>query len=173
MGKDEYAFYKSIGICVRCHKRKAEPNKVMCMECADKDAEYTKRRREMDLAHIKAREAEKYQELKESGICVRCKRRAATPGYVDCPSCRGKVRRKRYLERQDIERSERPSYGLCYICGSPVVEGKKVCESCYEKRLKAMEACLQKRPEGFNDYWKSQNHLIYAGRRGCANGSTD
>lgn len=29
-------FWKSLGICTRCHKRKAEPGKTQCLECNEK-----------------------------------------------------------------------------------------------------------------------------------------
>lgn len=29
-----------------------------------------------------------------------------------------------------IQRSERPAYGMCYICGSPVKDGEKLCREC-------------------------------------------
>ena len=71
-----------------------------------------------------------YADRKEQGLCTRCGKRKATNGTV-CLDCYAKRRRKKY----GIERSERPTYGECYICGRDVLKGKRVCESCYHRLL--------------------------------------
>lgn len=47
--KSDYDFYKSIGICVRCHKNQAEPNRVMCLECIDKESDRSRESRKRNL----------------------------------------------------------------------------------------------------------------------------
>lgn len=160
--KEEYDFYKSHGICVRCHKNAAEPNKVMCLECADKERDTDKSKRERNLQSMRSRDREKYHKLKEQGICVYCKKRPAILGKTKCSKCFAKIRARRDVNRSDIPRSEHVSYGICYICGkNNVIPGHGVCENCYKIRLQAMEKCNKNRPEGFNDFWKSDNKIIF------------
>ena len=56
----EYHFYKGLGICVRCHKNEAEPNKVMCLECIDKESEYKKNKRSQKLNEQRTNDLNKY-----------------------------------------------------------------------------------------------------------------
>lgn len=160
--KEEYDFYKSIGICVRCHKNSAEPNKSMCIECADKEAEYNRNKRNRKPISIKAKDLDKYYRLKEAGICTYCKHEQAISGKTKCSKCLAKIRRKRDEKRQELYRSEWVSYGICYLCGkNPVMKGKGVCEKCYEVRLEAINKCIKNRRQDFNKCWKNENKLLF------------
>ena len=125
--------YKQLGICVVCKKRKAEPNSSSCLECLEKDR---KRKAEYRMhGHYNNEKSNQlhrklYASRKEQGICTRCGERKATNGTV-CLDCYVKRRKQNY----GISRSERPSYGECYICGRVVLKGKRVCESCYHRLL--------------------------------------
>ena len=163
--KADYDFYKSIGICVRCHKNSAEPNKVMCFECADKERENNRNKRERNIESFKKRDSDQYYRLKEQGICTCCKHEKAVPRKTKCAKCLAKIRTKRQSKRNDIDRSERCSYGICYICGkNPILPGKGVCAECYKLRLSAIKKCNSNRKDGFNEYWKQKNKLIFGGR---------
>lgn len=74
---EEYHFYKDLKICVRCHKNPAEPHKVMCLECADKDNEQSRKNRQKNSEERKKRDLGKYNRLKEMGICTYCKHEKA------------------------------------------------------------------------------------------------
>lgn len=133
---DDYSFYKRLGICVRCKKEQAEPNRVMCWECNDKEKEIYRKNRETNREKRNKRDLDKYNKLKEMGICTYCKHEKAMPGKYKCEKCLSKLKRKRDAKREDIIRYERVSYGLCYICGkNELKSGFRVCESCYNKRL--------------------------------------
>lgn len=94
-----------------------------------------------------------------------CKHEKAVPGTTKCAKCLAKIRTKRQAKRCEIARSERRSYGICYICGkNPVLPRKGACAECYEVRLEAMGKCLENREEGFNTYWKQENKLIFGGK---------
>ena len=150
--KEEYDFFKSIGICVRCHKNSAEPNKVMCLECAGRDADRyrVKGRSETTLQKDAVRKKKHYEKCKLQGICPKCGR--TTDRHVFCKICRSKIRNHKERNRTDIGRSEWISYGICYLCGkAPAMDGKKVCSKCYETRLKAINKCVsesQKKEKG-------------------------
>ncbi len=81
---EEYHFYKDLHICVRCHKNQAEPNKVMRLECADKEREQNRDSRKRNLEKEKKRDLEKYYKLKEMGICTYCKHEKAVVGKTKC-----------------------------------------------------------------------------------------
>lgn len=164
--KADYDFYKSIGICVRCHKRIAEPNKVMCLECADKERMNAKKKRERNIDLEKKRDLDKYYWLKSQRICTYCKHEKAVPEKTKCKKCLAKIKARRKAKRCEIDRSERRSYGICYICGkNPILPGKGVCKECYETRTTAIQKCIDSRDEGFNDYWKRENNLFFSNKK--------
>lgn len=164
--KADYDFYKSIGICVRCHKRVAEPNKVMCFKCADMERVRDREKRERNHESEKKRDLDKYYWLKSQRICTYCKHEKAVPGKTKCKKCLAKIKAKRQAKRCEIDRSERRSYSICYICGkNPILPGKGVCKECYETRTTAIQKCIDSRDEGFNDYWKRENNLFFSNKK--------
>ena len=157
--KAEYHFYKGLGICVRCHKLKAEPNRVCCYECIDRDKI---RDREKYIKHadkINKRDKERYKALKEQGICTYCKHEKAVPGKTKCQKCLNKLQRKRILKQNGIPRSERPSYEMCYLCGkAELFEDKKVCAACYEKRYQSISKIMYM---PVSKEWRNDNKAVY------------
>lgn len=158
----EYHFYKDLGICVRCHKNPAEPHKVLCLECAFADTERTKRKREEAIERYKKRDLDKYYKLKEQGICTYCKHEKAVAGKTKCAKCLAKIRSKKEQKRQDICRSERISYGLCYICGDKAIDGKGVCQKCYETRLESISKIMYMKTD---EYWRNDNKVVFSKRK--------
>ena len=71
MNKDDYAWYKSHNICVRCRHERAEPNRVICWECIDKEKEYDRKKRNSPIEEYKKRDMNKYNDLKAKGICTK------------------------------------------------------------------------------------------------------
>ena len=133
--------FKEYGICAKCGKRMAEPNKALCFECSEMEMVYQKRYlskmtdEEQEIFKDKSRVTAmtRYHKLKNSGICVSCGRRKALNGNVFCLDCKVRKKKKR-MENHSIYRHERPDYGLCFICGRPVYENHRTCKDCYEKR---------------------------------------
>lgn len=155
---EEYHFYKDLHICVRCHKNPAEPYKVMCMECAIADSKRTKRKRQENKEEQKKHDLDKYYQLKEQGICTYCKHEKAVAGKTKCAKCSAKIKNRKEQKRQDIRRSERMSYGLCYICGDKAINGKGVCQKCYKTRLESVEKIMYL---PVSKCWKKQNKLVF------------
>lgn len=92
--KEEYDFYKSIGVCVDCKNEPAYGKQVVCVVCAVKRQDT---QHKYYLAHkeaIRARENEqkriKYKERKEKELCPKCGKKKVTPGYKTCTLCRYK-----------------------------------------------------------------------------------
>lgn len=156
---DEYHFYKDLKICVRCHKNAAEPKKVLCLECSDKDHEQYQKYRSENLVKLKEKDNNKYSMLKEQGICTYCKHEKAMPGKTKCRKCLAKIRNKRNAKKSDISRSERVAYGICYICGkNRCMKDKGVCLKCYQTRLESVKKIMYLPG---NEYWKNDNKLIF------------
>lgn len=162
--RNKVKYMKRIGKCIRCGKNDAEPGKTMCLECAGKESDdYFLKYREKKLEYCKVHDAKKRLERKANGICVCCGKRPADTKSL-CVQCKAMYRKRNNARRNDIHRSERVSYGICYICGkNPAIPGKGVCSECYKIRVAAMQKCNDARKEGFNDYWKQENKLIFGG----------
>ena len=155
---EEYHFYKGLKICVRCHKEVAEPNKVMCYECLEKENQYMREKRKSKEAREK--DLSKYYELKERGICTYCKKAKAIEGRTKCKKCLDKIRNKRNSKKCDIDRSERVSYGLCYICGNDgLYQDTHVCEKCYKKRYESISKIMYDKAS--NNCWKQDNKAVF------------
>lgn len=172
--KSNREYRVSIGICTRCGKNKAEPNKRLCMECLGKENDtyyvngVSAKKKESDKMRKRAYTVAR----REAGLCYRCGKTKASYGRM-CERCRAKARSYRESARCDILRSERPYYGICYICGiDEVVNGKKVCQRCYSKRLETIPAMLAAPNHA---YFEQLNYaricMIRANRREKTNGS--
>lgn len=128
MRKEYYHTYKKLGICTACGKNKAEENRILCFECAEKDAnrvrtydkkrksEYNKRKRELCDAF---------------GVCTTCMKKDKYKGKR-CIECYLKAKKK-YKEKQldagKIPRNLWEEFELCAICGQPRQEGSKLCKT--------------------------------------------
>lgn len=157
--KEEYDFFKELHICIRCKKESAEPNKVMCWECNERDKKYDKQKRERHIEEYRKKDKEKYQILKENGICTYCKKRKAAQGKLKCEKCLSILKNRKDNKRTDIPRNERISYGLCYTCGkNELMDGKGVCAKCYEIRLKSISKIMHLQT---NEQWKKDNSMLF------------
>lgn len=154
--KENRQYLIKIGMCSRCGKNKAEPHKKMCYECLGKDKDYY---RASDKTKKIERDKENLKKAIESGKCRSCKSKKAVYG-VFCPSCYRKQIMYRQRGKNGIDRSERVSYGLCYICGKPVLSGKGVCSDCYKTRVR----CIQIAAESPNrdDYFRRLNNEFWS-----------
>ena len=146
--QQRYYWLKEHKICVSCAQADAMPGRVRCPDCLYKSNEASiKRNRQtysIQKEKIKTKKKEKYRKRKEAGLCVRCGK-LVYKKYAMCYECLIKDRRKveRYRKKKreesgifyDDYRQYRLENGLCYFCGKPVVEGKKVCEVHYKQNV--------------------------------------
>lgn len=155
--------YLDIGICPRCRKRPVEPNKRACYECLALDRDRYKRKRQNGSYDQKAdteRKRRQAEERRKKGLCYRC---GKYPAEGLCGRCKAKAARYREKYSQDIKRSERPSYGRCYICGKQeLYEGHKVCKKCYQKRLETIPDMLAVQD---HEYFDGLNRLIFCNKK--------
>lgn len=145
---ERYERLKAEGVCVRCAKRPARPEKVHCQACAD----YLHVQKTTEAAHRERRE--RYLWYKAHGICTECERRPAAIGLTRCPECAERLaakpsritperRRELYLRRK--------ANGTCTCCKSrKAEEGKVKCRECARKQHIAYmrRRVLRIRPDG-------------------------
>ncbi len=162
----DYEWYKSIGLCVLCHKEKPAPGRVTCLNCLDRQSVYQAREgvRERRRNHyiqnrdlILERNKKRREEKKKTGICVYCSRQATHGIY--CYECFLKTRKsqRKLAENRLKQRHEKglvrekwKENGLCYLCGYPTLPGLKVCEHHYDVLKKAGEKGHQSMNESVN-----------------------
>lgn len=158
--KDETRkFLKNIGLCPKCGKNSLWGNEKMCLECSATAYEENRRNREKRNAYAKEYYKKSMEELKKLGLCRSCRKRNVEKGHTYCSTCLAK-KRERSHGKVDIPRNERPSYGLCYICGRSLNGNKKICPQCSEKMTKNLPKM------GDNIYWRRQNRLL-GGAESC------
>lgn len=156
--KQNKEYRAKIGMCVNCGKSKAEPHKKLCYECLCKSQDSDKKRDRSD--YLKHYSKIRRQSRIESGMCPTCGKHKTQDGKL-CEWCKSYLKRYRDKNRCDLSRSERPNYGICYICGkNPIMKDKKVCESCYEVRLKTLPAMFS---NVNNENFKTLNNQVWKG----------
>lgn len=150
MGNEQYWFYVDHGMCPRCRKRKALPNRTMCGECLYKQNEAQIQRyrtmTEDDKKRINERLRIRYQQRKLAGICVTCGKKSAIPGEVSCFECKEKSRKIKEKSRRRKGALPKILFGdgyHCAICGADV-ENCKLCNECYLRSMRALEIAHEK-----------------------------
>ena len=78
--RELYAQRKAEGICTRCGKRLAGTQNLMCDICAA--AQKVRQKKDARKKGIMSRE-----EARDLGICIRCMKAEARPGYSLCADC--------------------------------------------------------------------------------------
>ena len=139
-GRRQHAERKAAGICTKCGRAPARPDRTTCEPCAE-------RHRARDRArHARAKaegipyggrdpEARRRAGRKSSrrrsearlaaGLCIRCGAVPPEEGRSMCEPCRDDRRdaaRVRHHDRRDA--------GLCVNCGTPAPDGKAYCRPC-------------------------------------------
>ena len=144
MADESYYWYKSHGICVKCKKNNASPNRIMCDECREKwnsvrreknkDPEYKNWKKQYNKAHK--------EKMLENGLCPMC----GKPLYQGHKPCyehwlKNRKRWKRYEENhRGTIRSQWREAGLCLNCGKQRKAGSSFCK--YHQAM--MEKSLEK-----------------------------
>lgn len=145
-----------LGLCPRCQKVKLYIGEKKCPDCLEKQREFKKSHR--DYINQKQRiDYVKRKAKRDESKCIYCQKRPPEPGYKSCEYCRAE-RRKKYNARMAgrLTPMERPRYGLCYYCGEPVIDGKKVCQKHYD-----MSVSNLKRASNQNHWWRKDEHMRY------------
>lgn len=167
-GKLLYEWYKEHGICVRCGQMDAVKGKTKCVTCLEKNAESQRRLREKKSAEELELQAEKnkayyrerYQKLKEAGLCVNCAKPQVSTSKVYCIDCAIKNQRRNNKRKCGIERYERKVYGKCYVCNDPVGKNGNLCDKCYAMVCANLPTKMN---EKLYKMHKQQNKAIFGG----------
>lgn len=126
------------GICPRCGKNEIFGDEKNCIECRFNSFEYTQEHRDRETYNRQHREWERRvnQELRDAGICPRCKKRKADSGYKTCGICRAKAKEYYTAKKSKPNRAERQAkQGLCFFCDRPIKPKYKVCEVHYQMNV--------------------------------------
>ena len=138
--RHEAAARKAEGLCSRCGREPAAPDRSSCEPCLEKRrasdrAKYAagkalglkyggadvEAKRRAGRAKSKRRQKARI----EAGLCIRCGKQQPAEGGTTCVPCRAK--------RQQAEKrqyAERRAAGCCARCGGPVHDGLSRCRSC-------------------------------------------
>lgn len=144
--KENYQYYKRIGICTHCHREKAEEGRVLCLMCKMDNRKYKKK---YDPEKTRARDKAKREYRKANGLCTNCGARPQQHKLL-CHKCHSTILRRKEKNGK-IPRCEWVAYGLCYSCGKEgLMEGKKVCAICYEKKYKSISKIMNMSAEQKN-----------------------
>ncbi len=96
--REDYHFYKRLGICVSCGKNKAAMGKVRCEECLAKVTnavnknrkEKTDEQKEFDRLKKNAYMRELRARKKQNGVCQWCNKPLSQYSNLFCIDCRVK-----------------------------------------------------------------------------------
>ena len=132
-------WYKELGFCTACRKRKAVSGKVRCSECIEKGKKqkriYGAEHKEHISTYAKEYSKRTYEERKADGVCVRCGKREPEAGKWSCTEClrkQAQYRKDSFLRNGGMPRWLAADLLYCTVCKrNTAIEGKKVCDSCY------------------------------------------
>ena len=143
-------------ICPRCGRNKVLIGKS-CSDCLQKQSDY----REKNKDEINSKNAiyykDRYERLKLEGICTKCAKRKAMTNKTMCSICLG--RKRDYAEnyyKEDINRHERPAYGLCYFCGDKLDGEWRICSKCRDRCINNLPKTPHK-----NEQWDRDNIALF------------
>lgn len=137
---------KSAHVCVQCGRVDARTlaGRSFCLQHGKRRSDLAKQN--YDPEHQKElREARKDRWI-AAGLCSNCGHPKEEPDKKLCINCR--VRAKMRKERKKAEDGVLPRGfgGKCYQCNSaPAIEGKKLCRTCYDRRVAILRDMASKR----------------------------
>ena len=98
---------------------------------------------------------ERYQDLKDRGICVYCKTVPAQDGKTSCRICREKQRRQTEEKRAALRKMR-----ICTECGSRRVYGdEKICPECSARKY-TLNLKYNRDPEKESQYHKNEKRRV-------------
>lgn len=161
---NDYNWYKTLGICPMCRKKKPALDHVICLECMSDASEKNRKRRERLTAeqrHAESQRAVEYkrqrrERRKAEGVCVECGKRPPKEGRIRCAVCLHKhsERMKRYHRAKGCKPHELLlAHDVCYICGGVPLPGKRLCAVHYDIAIANLNKAFQK-IDHYNHPWR-------------------
>ena len=156
----------SMGFCYRCKKERIFGDEKICPECLAKASIINKKSVEKRYGNFHNFYLDDIAKIKAKGLCRACRKEKVLEGHTYCAECLAKnnercrrERAKKSLNRVGIDRSERFSFGLCYLCGEPLdIPDKRLCSSCCEKLGHNFDGHRNK-----NQVWRKNSQLVFGG----------
>ena len=142
----EHAERKAAGICARCGKAPARPDRTTCEPCAEQHRARDRARHAKAKAEGipyggrdpearrragRKRSRRRSEARKEAGLCIRCGQVPPAEGRAMCEPCREDRR-----QAKRARHAERRAAGLCVTCAAPAPGGKAYCDPCSGTRSK-------------------------------------
>ena len=139
-----YAGRVAAGLCARCGRAEAVPDRTTCEPCAEKHRARDKARYERAKAQGipyggrdpearrragRKRSRRRAEARAAAGLCIRCGHAPPEEGRSMCEPCR----EDRRQAKRDRHR-ERRAAGLCVHCAAPAPDGKAYCDPCAKHR---------------------------------------
>ena len=136
----QHAERRAAGICTKCGRAPARPERTLCDPCAerhrvrDRDRHakaraqgipYGGRDPETKRRADRERSRRRSEARRAAGVCVRCGNAPPAEGRAMCEPCR-EDRRQAKRDRN----AERRAAGLCVRCATPTPDGKAYCNPC-------------------------------------------
>lgn len=123
-------------VCFRCGEKDARTldGRNYCLPCSRYMAALQKKN--YDSEHKNALRNARRAEWKAAGLCSRCGGKKEEPDKAMCIDCTVKSRMTH--RRQNIKHGVLPrgTGGMCCRCNRvPAIEGKKMCQACYDKQV--------------------------------------
>lgn len=157
---------KANHLCVDCKQQDAYTlnGRARCFECAEKYARECRERRAKAPDAYNEAQRELRARWRENGKCTNCgQEKPSWEHHRVCVACR--VKMYRFKKEQRESRDDwfpRGTPGLCYFCLHPVMEGKKVCQSCYDARMPGLEKAREAARAGkSNHIWKKYDDILF------------
>lgn len=132
--KNNYEYYKKIGVCVRCKKNKAEEGKAQCRECLDARAEYALKRHYDGKAKYDKKKHSDYIKRKKQicdafGICPYCMNREKYKGKecIECYTKRNRKYKEKSALKEKLPKNLWGEFERCMMCGGEREDGHKLC----------------------------------------------
>lgn len=145
-GRRLHAERKAAGICAKCARVPARPDRTTCEPCAEQHRARDRARHARAKAEGipyggrdpearrkagRARSRRRSEARRSAGLCVRCGHVPPEEGRGLCEPCRDDRRAARRARDAD-----RRAAGLCVKCAAPTPGGKTYCDSCAAVRNK-------------------------------------
>ena len=134
----QHAERKAAGLCIKCGRAPALPERTQCGPCAERRLAADRARHARARAEGKprrdpetARRADRERgrrrraERRAAGLCIRCGNVAPEEGRSMCEPCRDDRRAAKRARR-----AERRAAGLCEECAAPVTGRATYCDPC-------------------------------------------
>ena len=136
----QHAERKAAGICTKCGRAPARPERTLCEPCAEQHRARDRTRHAQAKAQGipyggrdpearrragRKRSRRRSETRRAAGLCIRCGNVPPEEGRAMCEPCRED---RRVAKR--ARHAERRAAGLCVHCAAPAPGGKAYCEPC-------------------------------------------